>query len=214
MLPDAGAVAARGAAIVAERARAAIAKRGRFALALSGGRTPWLMVAALGDEDVPWAQVAIFQVDERCAPDGNPERNLTQLLAALPRSADAADVQAMTVTGDLEAAAAEYAARLPDRLDLVHLGLGVDGHTASLVPGDPVLDDRDRDVAPTEPYQGRRRLTLTYPALDRAREALWLVTGEDKRGALGRLLAEDASIPAARVGTPVQLVLADAAAAG
>lgn len=214
MLPDATAVARRGAAIVADRARAAVAERGRFAVALSGGRTPWAMVAALAEEDVPWEHVSVFQVDERVAPDGDPDRTLTQLLAALPPAAAPAEIAPMGVTGDLDDAAEAYAALLPRRLDLVHLGLGVDGHTASLVPGDPVLDVADRDVAPTGLYQGRRRLTLTYPALDRAREVLWLVTGADKRDALRRLRAGDTTIPAGRIHAPAQLLVADAAAAG
>jgi len=172
------------------------------------------MVAALAAEDVPWEHVALYQVDERVAPDGHPDRNLTQLRPVPAAAAAAAELHAMPVTGDLEAGAAAYAATLPGRLDLVHLGLGADGHTASLVPGDPVLAVRDRDVASTEPYQGHRRMTLTYPTIDRAREALWLVTGPDKRGALERLLAGDDSIPAGRIGTAEQLVLADAAAAG
>jgi 6-phosphogluconolactonase len=172
------------------------------------------MVAALASEGVTWEHVALYQVDERVAPDGHPDRNLTQLLAVLPTAATSAELHAMPVTGDLEAGAAAYAAALPGRLDLVHLGLGADGHTASLVPGDPVLAVRDRDVACTGPYQGHRRMTLTYPAIDRAREALWLVTGQEKRGALERLLAGDESIPAGRIGTEEQLVLADAAAAG
>jgi 6-phosphogluconolactonase len=214
VLPDATAVARRGAAIVTDRARAAVAERGRFAVALSGGRTPWAMVAALAGEDVPWEHVSVFQVDERVAPDGDPDRNLTQLLAALPPAAAPAEIVPMTVTGDMDEAATAYAALLPRRLDLVHLGLGPDGHTASLVPGDLVLDVTDREVAPTGVYEGRRRLTLTYPALDRAREVLWLVTGADKRSALRRLRAGDAAIPAGRVQTAVQLLLADAAAAG
>ena len=212
---DAEAVARRGAEIVGHRARRAIEARGRFTLALSGGRTPWVMVAALAAEDIPWERVALYQADERVAPDGHPDRNLTQLLTVLAASAAASvELHAMPVTGDLEAGAAAYAATLPGRLDLVHLGLGADGHTASLVPDDPVLAVRDRDVACTEPYQGHRRMTLTYPAIDRAREALWLVTGHDKRGALERLLAGDDSIPAGRIGTAEQHVLADAAAAG
>jgi 6-phosphogluconolactonase len=214
VLPDAAAVARRGAALVAERARAAVRDRGRFTLALSGGSTPWAMLAALEQEELPWRQTAVFQVDERVAPAAHPDRNLTQFLDSLPAEA-LASVSAMPVEApDLEAAAAAYAAALPERLDLVHLGLGPDGHTASLVPGDPVLDVTDRDVAVTGEYLGRRRLTLTYPALARARAILWLVTGAAKANALARLLAGDGSIPAGRVANPEQLVVADRAAAG
>jgi 6-phosphogluconolactonase/glucosamine-6-phosphate isomerase/deaminase len=114
---------------------------------------------------------------------------------------------------DLDAAAAAYAELLPPRFDLVHLGLGPDGHTASLVPNDPVLQVDDRLVGLTAPYQGHQRMTLTYPALARANLLLWLITGEDKRDALARLLAGDQSIPGGRVEAAASLVLADAAAA-
>jgi 6-phosphogluconolactonase/glucosamine-6-phosphate isomerase/deaminase len=114
---------------------------------------------------------------------------------------------------DLEDAARLYESELPDVIDLVHLGLGLDGHTASLLPGDPVLDVSDRLVAVTDEYEGFRRMTLTYPALDAARELVWLVTGETKRDVLARLLAGDESIPAGRISNPHQLVIADAAAA-
>ncbi|HET8968223.1 MAG TPA: 6-phosphogluconolactonase, partial [Gaiellaceae bacterium] len=194
VLPDGDAVAERGAQIVASAAAVAIAARDRFAFAVSGGRTPWAMFASLYGR-MPWEKVTIFQVDERIAPDGDPDRNLVQLQRSLPPGA--ADVRAMPVWAeDLEAAAATYADALPDQLDLVHLGLGPDGHTASLVPGDPVLALLDRDVAITGVYQGRTRMTLTYPALNRARQILWLVTGEDKVGALRRLREGDQSIPA------------------
>ena len=213
ILSDAEAVAERGAEYVAERARAAVAEHGRFTFAVSGGRTPWAMFAHLTGR-MPWEKVTIYQVDERVAPDGDPDRNLTQLRASLPPGG-AADVRAMPVEAhDLDAAAADYAAALPAALDLVHLGLGPDGHTASLVPGDPVLDVLDRDVAVTGLYQGRQRMTLTYPTLNRARQILWLVTGEDKVDALARLRAGDTSIPAGRVSSANALVIADAAAAG
>ena len=213
ILPDAESVARRGAEIVAAAAAEAVADRGRFDFAVSGGRTPWAMFADLAGK-LPWEKVTVYQVDERIAPDGDPDRNLTQLQRALPPGG-ASDVRAMPVTfHDLEAAAADYARSLPEAFDLVHLGLGPDGHTASLIPGDPVLEVTDRDVALTGEYQGRRRMTLTYPALDRARHILWLVTGDDKVDALARLRAGDESIPGGRVSTTHALVVADAAAAG
>ena len=212
VLPDAQAAAERGAELIAGAAAQAIAKRDRFTVAVSGGSTPGAMFAALYGR-MPWEKVTIFQVDERIAPDGDPHRNLTLLQRSLPPGG-VADVRPMPVTAhDLEEAADRYAAALPERFDLVHLGLGPDGHTASLVPGDPVLVD-DRDVALTAEYQGRRRMTLTYPPLDRARRILWLVTGDDKVDALARLRAGDSSIPAGRIAAANALVIADAAAAG
>jgi len=210
-VPDATFLATRAATLIAERARAAAADRGRFTLAVSGGKTPWAMFAELARDEVPWGAVEIFQVDERVAPSGDPDRNLTHLRRSLGRTA--ARLRPMPVDdADLEAGAMAYAERLPERFDLVHLGLGPDGHTASLVPGDPVLEVTDRLVAVTGPYQDRRRMTLTYPALARADEILWLVSGVDKRDALAKLLAGDRSIPAGRVEARRSTILADAAA--
>jgi 6-phosphogluconolactonase len=208
ILPGANSAAHQAAAIIAAEARAAVAARGRFILAVSGGRTPWLMLRALAGEELPWKNVHIVQVDERVASAGHPDRNLTHLRESLlgycPLHAE--QIHAMPVeSANLEAAAGQYArtlenlARTPAVLDLVHLGLGPDGHTASLVPGDPVLDVTDADVAMTGVYQGRRRMTLTYPILNRARRVLWLVTGSEKAEMLARLLAGDPSIPAGRV---------------
>jgi 6-phosphogluconolactonase len=212
VLEDPAAVAARAAAYVAERARSAVEESGRFCFAVSGGHTPWAMFAELASESVPWEAVVIFQVDERVAPPDDPDRNLAQLRRAL--GAAPADVRPLPVDeADLQAAADRYAASLPEHFDLVHLGLGPDGHTASLVPGDPVLEVRDRLVALTGDYQGRHRMTLTYPALARARQLLWLVTGEDKRQQLARLLSGDRRIPAGRVEAAASLVVADRAAA-
>jgi 6-phosphogluconolactonase len=207
VLPDAEAVAKRAADVVAAAAREAIATRGRFTFAVSGGRTPWEMFRELADEIVPWKQVGIWQVDERVAPEGDQDRNLTSLLPMIPSEAD---LRPMPVTEtDLEAAADRYAESLPEVFDLVHLGMGDDGHTASLVPDDPVLEVTDRDVALTGEYRGLRRMTLTYPVLDRARRVLWLIAGDDKTPMLSRLLAGDEGIPAGRVSSTEQLVVVD-----
>lgn len=211
---DDRAVAVRAADVIAAHAHAAIGARGKFTLAVSGGRTPWSMFAALADREIDWARVAVFQVDERVAPAGEDSRNLTHLLASLPEPARERLRPMPVEDADLEKAAARYAELLPERFDLLHLGLGPDGHTASLVPGDAVLDVDDRDVALSGPYQGQLRMTLTYPVLDRARARLWVVTGEDKRDTLPRLREHDPSIPAGRVNQDDSLVLADAAAAG
>jgi 6-phosphogluconolactonase len=219
---DAAAAAQQAAKIIAFAAREAVAKRGRFVVAVSGGRSPWQMLRALAGEDVPWKNLQIVQVDERVAPEGSADRNLTHLRESLssaplwPEQIHAMPVEAP----DLDVAAANYAAELqqiagmPPVLDLVHLGLGPDGHTASLVPGDPVLDVTDADVAATGVYQGHRRMTLTYPILDRARRVLWLVTGGEKVKSLSRLRAADRSIPAGRIRQDGACVVADRAASG
>jgi 6-phosphogluconolactonase len=223
VLADPDAVARAAASVIAADARAAVAVRGRFVMAVSGGRTPWIMLRALASEDVPWKGVHVVQVDERVAPAGDPDRNLTHLRESLLSHAPLPpeQIHAMPVeSADLDSAAAEYARTLeaiagaPPVLDLAHLGLGPDGHTASLVPGDPVLAVTDRDVAVTGVYMGRLRMTLTYPVLDRARRILWLVTGAEKRPMLALLEAGDPSIPAGRVRRDAALVLADRAAAG
>lgn len=223
VLPDADLVAGEAATIIAERARAAASERGRFIIAVSGGHTPWVMLRALAGEDVPWNAVHVIQVDERVAPKGDPDRNLTHLRESLIERAPlpAGNVHAMPVEdADLESAARQYALLLeqlagsPPILDLVHLGLGPDGHTASLVPSDPVLDVVDSDVAMTGIYQGRRRMTLTFPIINRSRGILWVVTGSEKVEMLKRLREGDRSIPAGRVNAGHALVLADREAAG
>ena len=222
VLPDADAVAQRAAEFLADAARAAVADRGQFTFAVSGGRTPWQMLRALGALAMPWEKTQLFQVDERVAPHGDPDRNLTHiaesLLSVAPLARD--HVHAMPVeTPDMTEGAARYARELaavagtPPILDVVHLGLGPDGHTASLVPGDPALAVADAAVALTEPYQGHRRMTLTFPVLDRARHVLWVVTGAEKVPMLARLVRGDRAIPAGRVAGERALILADAAAA-
>ena len=219
--PDDDGVARKAAVIIAADARAAVLARGRFFMAVSGGRTPWLMLHALADEQLPWENVHVFQVDERAAPAADPDRNLAHLRESLLDNAPLRPdhIHAMPVeAADLDRAAGQYALTLqvagsPPVLDLVHLGLGPDGHTASLVPGDPVLDVTDTDVAVTGPYQGRRRMTLTFPIINRSRRVLWLVTGGEKAGTLVRLRDGDPSIPASRVRQDRALILADRAAA-
>ena len=223
VLADAETVGKRAAAVIAEEARIAVADRGRFLLAVSGGKTPWIMLRALAFEVVPWKHVHIVQVDERVAPAGHADRNLTHLRVSLLEHAplNPEQIHAMPVDApDLEAAAERYTETLrgiagtPPILDLVHLGLGPDGHTASLVPGDPVLEVADRDVAITGVYQGRQRMTLTYPILNRSRKILWIVTGAEKVPMLKRLQDGDVSIPAARIRRDHALILADSAATG
>jgi 6-phosphogluconolactonase len=223
ILIDADAVARKAAEIIAGEARAAVAERGRFIMAVSGGHTPWKMLRTLANEKVPWEGVRVVQVDERVAPAGDPDRNLSHLRESLLEHAPLRPEQiyAMPVEApDLQTAAERYAETLkkiagsPTVLDLAHLGLGPDGHTASLVPGDPVLNVTDSDVALSGVYQGRRRMTLTYPILNRARHVLWLVTGSDKVDALARLREGDTSIPAGKIRRDQAVVLADEAAAG
>lgn len=222
ILTDADAVAAEAARIIAAEARAAVTARGRFVMAISGGKTPWQMLRALAHEEVPWQHVHVVQVDERIAPTGDPDRNLTHLRESLLSHAPLAteQIHAMPVEeSDLDTAAGSYARTLqpiagsPPVLDLAHLGLGSDGHTASLIPGDPVLNLTDRDVAVTGVYQKRRRMTLTFPMLNRSRRILWVVTGAEKTEMLLRLRAADASIPAGRIRQAAALVLADQPAA-
>jgi 6-phosphogluconolactonase len=222
VLADADAVAREAAKLIAADAREAVTARGRFVMAVSGGHTPWQMLRVLANEDVPWENLHVAQVDERVAPAGDPDRNLTHLRESLLEHAPLRpeQIHAMAVeSDDLEAAAKRYALALreiagsPPVLDLAHLGLGPDGHTASLVPGDPVLDVTDSDVALTGIYQERRRMTLTYPMLNRSRSILWLVTGSDKVAALQRLRDGDTSIPAGRIQRDQAVVLADRAAA-
>jgi 6-phosphogluconolactonase len=222
VLADSDSVAERAASIIADYAREAIANRGSFVMAVSGGHTPWVMLRRLAAAQIPWRAVHVVQVDERVAPAGHTDRNLTHLRESLADSElPPNQLYAMPVESPaLEAAAGFYAATLRNIagelpiIDLVHLGLGPDGHTASLVPGDPVLDVDNADVALSGPYQGRRRMTLTYPILNRARRVLWVVTGGEKAGMVNRLLDGDRGIPAGRVSGDRALLLADSAAAG
>lgn len=215
VLADERAAARRAAELIAAEGAAAVREHGSFGFAMSGGRSPWAMLAVLDElEEMPWSQTSLFQVDERLASPGSEDRNLTHMVLGLSMDHQSA-LRPMPVTQrDPDDAAREYEASLPERLDLVHLGLGPDGHTASLVPGDSVLEVSDRRVALTETaYQGHRRMTLTYPALIAARRVLWLVTGAEKCDPLAKLVAGDRSIPAGRVENAEMIVVADQAAA-
>jgi len=208
------AAAEYAADVVVATARRAVADSGTFTIAVSGGHTPWPMFRRLwGHAGFPWEQTTFFQVDERIVPRDDPDRNLGHLIQSLP---DTATIEPMPVDDDdLEAACKRYASALPEQFDVIHLGLGDDGHTASLVPGDAVLNVRDRRVALTGgAYMGHRRMTLTYPALAATRQVLWLVAGASKRAVVSRLLAKDRSIPAAAVDAPDAVLIADRAALG
>jgi 6-phosphogluconolactonase len=210
---DAETLAKAASDYVAELSRTVIDAGDSFSFALSGGKTPWLMFDELSHDFVQWDRTRIFQVDERVVAADSDLRNLKSLRASLLGTE--APIEAMDVENpDLDEACRDYAARLPERFNLIHLGLGPDGHCASLIPGDPVLDITDRLVAISGPYQDAMRMTLTYPALARANQLLWLVSGDDKRDALAKLLDNDTSIPAGRVQAGASLIMADRAARG
>jgi 6-phosphogluconolactonase len=219
VLATAEAAAQAAAARIAREARRAVRERGRFVVALSGGRTPWQMMELLGAEELPWEDVRVVQVDERIAPAGHPARNLTHLRESLIAKTPLRESQLLPMPVDaenLDTAATDYAKTLeglsgsPPRLDLVQLGLGADGHTASLVADDAVLEVDDRDVALTDrAYQGHRRMTLTFPVLARARRILWLATGAEKAPMVERLLRADPTIPAGRVPQSAAVLVAD-----
>jgi 6-phosphogluconolactonase len=216
-------LAQRTAEVLAAQIRDCIDRRGRCLMAVSGGTEPWRAFRCLAKLAVPWHALHVLQVDERAAPAGHPDRNWTHLQESLLRRVPIAPDHCYPMPVEetpLQNAAARYAARLeiiagsPAMLDLVHLGLGDDGHTASLLPGDPVLEVTDADVGVTEKYRGWRRMTLTFPAIDRARSILWLVAGQGKADALARLIAGDAAVPAGRIRRDHALLLADRATAG
>jgi len=200
----------------------ASAQRGRCLVALSGGRTASRMLHDLRRLHVHWHNLQVFQVDERVVPENHERRNARQIaeLLVAPAALHGAQFHAMPVErSDLEAGAEEYARLLteycgtPPVLDVVQLGVGADGHVASLVAGDPLLEVRDRDVGVCGPYRGVARMTLTFRVLDAARHRLWLVTGADRAAALRKLWAGDASVPAGCVARESAFVFADAAAA-
>jgi 6-phosphogluconolactonase len=211
VVADVAALAERAADFVHQFTHECVATYGSCQLAVSGGTTPWAMFSALTTRKILWEALTLYQVDERVAPDGDADRNLSHLRASLGDRPVTVVPMDVTAT-DLDEAAAQYGAALPSRFDLVHLGLGPDGHTASLVPGDPVLDVTDRRVAVTAPYDGHRRMTLTYPGLAPTDQVLWLVSGADKRDALARLLAGDTSIPAGRIASERSHIICDQAA--
>lgn len=218
---DPAAAAAAAAEVLHDALAAALALTERASLAVSGGSSPGPMFAALAASTLAWERVELFQVDERVAPEGDAARNLTGLIDRLgPEVLGRVALHPVPVLLGPDAAAVAYERALVERLgpspvlDVVHLGLGDDGHTASLVPGDAALEVADRDVAATGDYRGHRRVTLTYPALDRAALLVWLVTGADKAEPLARLLARDPSIPAGRVRAARSVAVCDRAAAG
>ena len=190
---------------------AALRHKPRASLALSGGTTPWPALRTLALADIDWSRIDVYQVDERLAPPGDPARNLVGLAATLLDHVPASIHPMPVEASDIKQAAEQYGSSLPASLDVVHLGLGDDGHTASLVPGDPVLDAADRPVALTQPYRGHRRMTLTFPALDRAGAIIWIVSGASKASMVERLLASDPTIPAGRVAQERAVLVTDIA---
>jgi 6-phosphogluconolactonase/glucosamine-6-phosphate isomerase/deaminase len=201
------------AEVIARRLRDAVRRRGTAAIAFSGGSNTPSMLAVLASLDVPWSALQVFQVDERVAPDGHPDRNVIQL-DALPLHAEQLHAMPVTET-DLEAAAERYAATLPEQFDVVHIGMGDDGHTASWPPGDPIVDSA-RPVEICGMFNGRMRMTLTPGPVNAARMRLAFVTAADKAPMVARWLGTDrdaaAPIPIERVRRTGTVVVLDGAA--
>lgn len=215
-------VAEKAAQYIEEKIRTAILTKGSFTMAISGGKTPWQMLKILAKAKLRWEKVFLFQVDERVAPDGNEERNLTQLFKSIEGSGIMTRINVFpmhVISENLEEETKAYAEAIEKvaengELDLIHLGMGSDGHTASLIPGDSVCEVAGAAIAmTTQPYQGRMRMTMTYSLINRAKEILWLVTGEEKAEMLQRLLQQDPSIPAGKVNPTHATIFADKAAA-
>ena len=217
--------AARAAAdLIAAALRAAISTRGTASVAFSGGQTPTAMLEALAVLPLPWQLTHVFQVDERVAPEGDAARNSTALRNALLDHVNT-NPHLMDVTAsDLIESAQRYAdvVHAHEPLDVVHLGVGDDGHTASWPPGAPVIDDRARaargragsdEVAIVGLFRGFVRMTITPRVVDRARAVVLLVAGADKASVLSRMLAGDQTVVASRVLGPRATVVADEAAA-
>lgn len=216
ILPDDDAVATAAALLIATEAKAAVANKGIFTFAVSGGRTPWVMLKKLASESLPWEQIHVFQIDERIAPEGDKDRNLTHLMESLKGGLPSENIHPMPVNAsDPKEGTLQYEQTLqrycgmPPVLDLAHLGLGPDGHTASLVPGDEVLSVTDRDVALTGLYQGRNRMTLTYPMINRSRMILWLATGAEKAPMIVRLRNADPTIPGGNIDQAHAILMTD-----
>lgn len=211
VFPDSDVAARYAARWVAQRLRIRAASRRDATLAVSGGTTAPPFLDALAHADVPWKRVRVFQVDERVAPNNDPARNANQLaVLPLPRG----QVVGMSVTlPRIEVAVDKYEVWLPDRLDVVHLGLGDDGHTASWPPGDPVVHSTQR-VALVGPFNGHMRVTLTPRTVNEARHRLLFVAGAAKAEVLAAYVNNtDSSLPICRVNRTDTLVVADAAAA-
>jgi 6-phosphogluconolactonase len=195
------------AEFIARRLMQAVRERGQASLAISGGRTPWGMFDQLAAQELTWGAVHLFQVDERIAPLDHDARNWKQVLAsALARRVPRANQHPMPVEiEEPEMAAEQYARTLtewvgdPPTLDVVHLGIGADGHTASLFADDSPLQETQRLVAVSHRYEGYQRLTLTLPVLNRARCVVWFAVGAARRAALTRLFNGDTAIPAGQV---------------
>ena len=213
--PTAERAALRAADRISASLRSAVTARGTASVAFSGGHTPTLMLEALAEHTLPWPRIHVFQVDERVTPDGDDERNGTALCRALLDRVEANSYLMDVTASDLVESAKRYADQLHAHapLDVVHLGIGDDGHTASWPPGDAVIDERDQDVAIVGPYRGFVRMTITPRVVKSARAVVLLVTGDDKASVLARVISGDRSLVASHVLGARTVVIADGPAA-